>query len=334
MKNNEQRIKEIFNSGIKINKRLSALYLAIKRTRKMCYQWRGNVNGFKNWAIANGFNEKTTVGLLEGEKKYQPNSCIITDLIKYNRHMEKQQKQMKNKKRQDYNTLTNHGFDDYFVSLILNTKKIKMKKSSCQEKNCELINIKHKEKTLNEKKEDIYQLVLRLDIQETRIREKIDAMSSITIEKNHLRVFGKFVNKISKQDNVFLENQYKGSFAEIKVMARIVEKGMNASKPMVENGKYDLVWDDGNNLKKVQVKYSSQTNANNNILMFSLYSKTNGRKNGYSTDDVDVFLLYSSVTDKIYLIENKENIPIRIGICIKKISHNGEKSVWHEDVEF
>ena len=331
MENNEQ----------KINRRISALFLAIKQTRKMQFQWKKNGNAFRNWAIYNGFNEKSTIGLLEGETMYQPNSCVVVNLTKYNRAKEKQQMlqktrcmQLKNKKRQDYNTLTNHGFDDYFVSLILNTKKMKIKKSSCQGKNCELINIEHKEKTLNEKKEDIYQLILRLDVQETRIREKIDAMSSITIEKNHLRVFGKYANKISKQDNVFLENQYKGSFAEIKVMARIVEKGMNASKPMVENGKYDLVWDDGNNLKKVQVKYSSQTNGNNNILLFSLYSKTNGRKNGYSTDDVDVFLLYSSVTDKIYLIENKENIPIRVGICIKKISHNGEKSVWHEDVEF
>lgn len=97
----------------------------------------------------------------------------------------------------------------------------------------------------------------------------------------------------------------KGNIGEAKSMARLMTLGNAVSIPFGDNERYDLVVESiTGRLLKAQVKFSSQISANNS-LEFTLKSSTNHTTNKrYSTyeDDIDIFLLYHTYTDKVYVL--------------------------------
>lgn len=112
----------------------------------------------------------------------------------------------------------------------------------------------------------------------------------------------------------------KGNIGEAKVLARLVELGCGVLLPFGDNERYDLVVENPQgHLLKVQVKYSSQLEADG-CLEFQLYSSKNHTTNkvkGSYVGEIDVFILYHSYTDEVYLLtaeqfHDKKSLFLRI----------------------
>lgn len=117
-----------------------------------------------------------------------------------------------------------------------------------------------------------------------------------------------------------VNSKSKGNIGESKSVSRLLELGNSVSLPFGDNERYDLVVESiSGELLKAQVKYSSTVNRYGS-LEFSLQSSTHhtNKKGSYDYDgEVDLFLLYHSVTDKVYVLtasqfSGKKSIQLRI----------------------
>lgn len=99
-------------------------------------------------------------------------------------------------------------------------------------------------------------------------------------------------------------NKQKGDIGEAKCLAKMIELGIPVCLPFGDNQRYDMVIDVNGELKKIQVKYSSQTE-NAGSVIFKIVSSTNHTTNkhcdGYE-NDIDAFLLYNAINDEIYYL--------------------------------
>lgn len=60
-----------------------------------------------------------------------------------------------------------------------------------------------------------------------------------------------------------MNSKSKGNLGEIKVASEFIKWGCTVSFPFGDNARYDLIVDDGDSLKRVQVKYSDHKTENN-----------------------------------------------------------------------
>jgi hypothetical protein len=112
----------------------------------------------------------------------------------------------------------------------------------------------------------------------------------------------------------------KGDLAELKVITRAIEKGWKPSKPVVSGTRYDLLLDDGENIKKVQVKYSSQKLVDcEGTYVVELRRKNGDRSNTrkYNKTEIDVLIVYFPSCDKFCWFnpdvwEGKSQINVRL----------------------
>ena len=110
----------------------------------------------------------------------------------------------------------------------------------------------------------------------------------------------------------------KGDMAIFKVCLIAAEKGYIVSKPLSESSRYDLVLDDGKKLLKTQVKFADGklTNTDGSIRV-SLEKRYGDRSMTYTSDEIDVLLVYVSKVDKVCVFYpehfvGKKNLHIRL----------------------
>ncbi len=96
----------------------------------------------------------------------------------------------------------------------------------------------------------------------------------------------------------------KGFIAEQRVILRATEKGYMVSRPLRDDCRYDLIFDDNDSLKRIQVKYADGKPSHSTGAV-PLNLAKNNKKSGskykeytYSSDDVDVVLAYFPAFDK------------------------------------
>ena len=96
-----------------------------------------------------------------------------------------------------------------------------------------------------------------------------------------------------------------GNLGEAKVLTKFVELGIPVFIPFGDGSTADLIADFNGKLNRIQIK--STAIEDNGCLTFSICSTTT-RSNGevhkhiYSSNEIDYFALYSSITDKVYLL--------------------------------
>lgn len=100
-----------------------------------------------------------------------------------------------------------------------------------------------------------------------------------------------------------------GKLGEAKVLTKFIELGIQVYLPFGEGSSVDLIAEFNGKLNRIQVKSTEKDN--NGTLIFSICSTTlqeGGKiqKHIYSTNEIDYFALYSSVTDEVYLLPIKE----------------------------
>lgn len=110
-----------------------------------------------------------------------------------------------------------------------------------------------------------------------------------------------------------------GLIAQNKAELRAIEKGYIISKPIHECVRYDMIVDDGDSLKRLQVKYagSKQTSSTGSCVVDFRSMSINGKKrNGYTMSEIDGVLVYIPDIDNICyfpinFIKDKSTLTIR-----------------------
>ncbi len=112
---------------------------------------------------------------------------------------------------------------------------------------------------------------------------------------------------ISSSEPVFVpigDSNHKGNVAELKILAAAADLGLEVSKPLTEHCRYDLIFDVGDRLLRVQCKWANQ---NGDVILIkiggSYHSPTRGYVlSTYSASEVDAVAAYCGDNDRCYLI--------------------------------
>ncbi len=98
-----------------------------------------------------------------------------------------------------------------------------------------------------------------------------------------------------------------GNIGEAFTLAKLVELGIPVYQQFGDNEKADYLIIVQDKILKVQVKTS--TTFDGEVVKFDLISSTthrsNGNKHKYTTNEVDVFILYDAITKQIFAIQNE-----------------------------
>jgi hypothetical protein len=99
------------------------------------------------------------------------------------------------------------------------------------------------------------------------------------------------------------ETTWKGALAEFKITTRAIELGIPVLKPVLEGLRYDLVFDVGPRLMRVQCKWASRKNGVLVIYTGTCRLTPQGYvRTTYDGTEVDAIAAYSPDTDRCYLV--------------------------------
>lgn len=115
-----------------------------------------------------------------------------------------------------------------------------------------------------------------------------------------------------------MNSKSKGNLGEIKVASEFIKWGCTVSFPFGDNARYDLIIDDGDNLKRVQVKYADSKSTNGSwrcVCVSSTNHTTNKKLHDYQ-NDVDIIAFYIAELDECIMfniseVKDKLNIYVR-----------------------
>ena len=110
----------------------------------------------------------------------------------------------------------------------------------------------------------------------------------------------------------------KGGIAEVEIAAAATRAGYRVSRPIVEGGRYDLIFDSGPELLRVQCKWGRLVD-DVIVVRTSTYRHTpRGAVRGvYAPGEIDVFAIYCAETVATYLVPaevvgSKANLHLRL----------------------
>lgn len=100
-----------------------------------------------------------------------------------------------------------------------------------------------------------------------------------------------------------LTTDQKGAIAEAEIAAAAVRLGVGVYRPMFEGGRYDLIFEAGSTLMRVQCKWAIR---NDGVVVVRCYSSRRGPDRmivrRYTADEVDAIAAYCRETDRCYLL--------------------------------
>ena len=98
-------------------------------------------------------------------------------------------------------------------------------------------------------------------------------------------------------------NNHKGAVAEAKIAAAAIEVGIPVLKPISEHGRYDLAFDLGERLLRVQCKWANRKADVVSVYVGGSYLSANGYvRSTYAADEVDAVAAYCGDLDECYLL--------------------------------
>lgn len=117
-----------------------------------------------------------------------------------------------------------------------------------------------------------------------------------------------------------------GTYSELSIERRAVQKKILISKPHSENCRYDMVFDMNQRLARVQVKTARVVDK---FIIFHTSSqhydpKTKKRYDRKYVGEVDFFAIYAPELDKCFLIPSEiigSRSAMRLALCKTKISN-------------
>jgi prevent-host-death family protein len=103
-----------------------------------------------------------------------------------------------------------------------------------------------------------------------------------------------------------LDTNRKGAIAEMKITTAAVELGIPVLRPMAEHGRYDLGFEVGDRILRVQCKWG-RVDERSAVIIVNLQSSWYTPQHGYvrrpySEDEIDAVGVYCGETDRCYLL--------------------------------
>jgi hypothetical protein len=134
-----------------------------------------------------------------------------------------------------------------------------------------------------------------------------------------------------------LTSGQKGAIAETAIIHTAIKLGVNVYTPVVEGGRYDMIFEVGSNLLRIQCKWSPR---HGDVVALRCYSARRNR-NGllrrvYADGEIDAFAAYCPELDRCYLLPfdlfaGRTQISLRLGPC----RNNQNLGInWAKDFEF
>jgi prevent-host-death family protein len=129
---------------------------------------------------------------------------------------------------------------------------------------------------------------------------------------------------------------HKGNLAETAITAAAVKLGIQVLRPMVEHGRYDLAFDLGDRLLRVQCKWAPRRG---NVVAVNLagfrYSSEGRVRSFYSESEIDAVAAYCEELDRCYLLPI-ELVAERRAVSLRlEPPKNGQRAAlnWAADYE-
>ncbi|MGH2931763.1 MAG: group I intron-associated PD-(D/E)XK endonuclease [Gaiellaceae bacterium] len=129
----------------------------------------------------------------------------------------------------------------------------------------------------------------------------------------------------------------KGAIAEACIAAAALKLGIEVYRPIAEGGRYDLIFDLGSNLLRVQCKWAARRR---DVIVISCESSRRCAggylRRRYSAAEIDSIAAYDAKLDKCFLIpvaliEGRPSITLRLDPC----RNNERRGVnWANDFAF
>jgi hypothetical protein len=134
-----------------------------------------------------------------------------------------------------------------------------------------------------------------------------------------------------------LSTDQKGAIAEAAIAYTAIKLGIDVYKPLSDGTRYDLIFDTGRELVRVQCKWATRYD---DVIIVRCYSCRRSRlgmiKRGYTPDEVDAFAAYCADTDRCYFLPidafpGQTGVQLRLG----PTRNNQRRGIhWAEAYEF
>jgi hypothetical protein len=99
------------------------------------------------------------------------------------------------------------------------------------------------------------------------------------------------------------DTNHKGAVAEAFVAAQAIRAGYRVLRPLDDGGRYDLVFDDGRDLLRVQCKWAVKAGDVVQIRSYTSRRCADGQKRSpYLAGEIDLLAAYCAELDKVYVI--------------------------------
>ena len=122
----------------------------------------------------------------------------------------------------------------------------------------------------------------------------------------------------------------KGAIAELKIATAATCLGVPVLRPMSERGRYDLAFDVGGRLLRIQCKWAV---VRDEVVVVSLQSsyltRTREVRTAYGADEIDAVVAYCATLERCYLlpielVDDRRSIHLRLGP-----PRNGQRAALH-----
>ena len=130
-----------------------------------------------------------------------------------------------------------------------------------------------------------------------------------------------------------MNTKEKGNLGEMLVMTEFTKMGYNISVPLGDNHSYDFIAEKDGKCFKVQCKYTDSKNGIIKVRCGSTVTKLKGGKNEfrrYNSDNVDILVIYDSMTNKCYCI-SPENFKTILQLRTRPARNGQQKLINHAE---
>ena len=128
----------------------------------------------------------------------------------------------------------------------------------------------------------------------------------------------------------------KGAIAETAIALAAIKLGIDVYRPVVEGGRYDLIFGVGSELIRVQCKWGARYG---DVIIVPCISSRRGRagyvRRAYTSEQIDAIVAYAFDLDQCYflpieLVQNRPAVRLRIA----PTRNNQRRHInWAEDFE-
>jgi hypothetical protein len=134
-----------------------------------------------------------------------------------------------------------------------------------------------------------------------------------------------------------LTTDQKGAIAESAIVHAAVKLGIGVYRPLVEGGRYDLIFEIGSTLLRVQCKWAPRHGDVVVVRCFSARRTREGlRRRSYTAAEVDVIAAYCPELDRSYLLPaGRFDGHLQLHLRLAPSRNNQQQKInWAEDFDF